>query len=91
MNILSGRQFNLSFFNVNSGYYDVINFPVAADLLPTQQGVITSNVNWSSITFLAYALNRNTFDLAVKAQAVQVTVENGKTSGVKVMSPDKKT
>jgi choline dehydrogenase-like flavoprotein len=75
----------------NSGYDDAINFPLAVDLQPTTFGVITSNVNWSSIAFLAYALNRKSFDLAVNAQAVQILVENGKTAGVKVMSPDKKT
>jgi choline dehydrogenase-like flavoprotein len=74
----------------NSSYYDVINFPVAVDLQPTKYGVINSNVNWSSISFLAYALNRKIYDLAVNADAVQVFVENGKASGVKVMSPDKK-
>ncbi|MGM0874742.1 MAG: GMC oxidoreductase [Bacillota bacterium] len=72
------------------GYFDAINFPIAVDLQPPKNGEIHSNVNWSSIAFLAYALNRKPFDLAVKAQAVQILVENGKTAGIKVMSREKK-
>ncbi|WP_318153507.1 GH32 C-terminal domain-containing protein [Paenibacillus vietnamensis] len=74
----------------NSGYYDAIQFPIAVDLKPTTNGEIHSNVNWSSINFLAYALYRKKYDLAVNAKAVQILVENGKTAGVKVMSREKK-
>lgn len=74
----------------NGGYQDVINFPVAVDLQPSKDGEIHSNVNWSSVNFLAYGLNRKKFDLAVNAQVVQVLMENGKATGVKVMSREKK-
>ncbi|CAM4385529.1 GMC oxidoreductase [Paenibacillus alkaliterrae] len=73
------------------GYYEAMNFPLAVDMQPLKDGEIHSNVNWSSINFLAYALFRKRFDLAIRAQAAQILIENGKAAGVKVISREKKT
>lgn len=64
--------------------------PLAVDLEPTQFGKVRSNVFFSAIIFLAKAMRRHSFDLAVNARVVEVYTENGKAVGVKVMTPDKK-
>jgi choline dehydrogenase-like flavoprotein len=66
------------------------DIPLAADLKSTSYGQIHSNVFFSSILFLARALNQHSFDLAVNAHAVNVLTENGVSTGVKVMTPEKK-
>ncbi|MGJ9385967.1 TIM barrel protein [Salipaludibacillus sp. CF4.18] len=73
-----------------NGLTDAIPLPMAIDLNPTQHGEIHSNAYFSSILFLAKALNQKAFDLAINARAVQLYIENGKATGVKVMSPDLK-
>ncbi|MFC4768658.1 GMC oxidoreductase [Effusibacillus consociatus] len=73
-----------------AGYYDATDFPIAVDREVTKYGEIHSNAFFSSIIFLAYALNLGSFDLAVKARVIQVLVESGKAVGVKVVTPDKK-
>lgn len=72
------------------GFPESVYQPLAVDLQPTVQGEIHSNVWFSSILFAAKALNIRHFDLAVKARAVEVYIEDGRAVGVKVMSPDKK-
>ena len=81
-NILNKLRYN--------GFPEAADVPTPADLVPTNYGQIHSDVFWSSISALAYGLNRKSFDLAVNARAVEVLVENGKTAGIKVMSLDKK-
>ncbi|HTG71322.1 MAG TPA: GMC oxidoreductase [Candidatus Udaeobacter sp.] len=73
-----------------NGFPETTDEPIAIDLEPTKFGVVNSNPFFSSIAFLAQAMNRP-FDLAVKARAVQVYTEKNKVVGVKVMSPDKRT
>jgi gluconate 5-dehydrogenase len=73
------------------GFPEAADLPIAADLNVTQNGQVHSNVFFSSIIFLAYALNIGTFDLAVRTRAVKVLTQNGKAVGVKVISPDMKT
>ncbi|CAM4125585.1 GMC family oxidoreductase [Paenibacillus alkaliterrae] len=80
----------LSRLRIN-GYPEAAAPPIAVDIKPTQFGVVHSNAYFSSIAFLAEALNRMPFDLAVNARAVQVLTEQGKAAGVRVMSLDKKT
>lgn len=72
-----------------NGFPDANTQPLAVDLQPTHLGEIHSNVWFSSIIFIARALNLRPFDLAVNARAVQVFIENGRAAGVKVMDPKK--
>ncbi|MFP3123762.1 GMC family oxidoreductase [Ectobacillus funiculus] len=73
-----------------NGYPDAMDEPVAVNLEPVNRyGVINSNPAFSSIIFLAQALNYP-FDLAIHARVVEVLTENNRTLGVKVMTPDKK-
>lgn len=74
-----------------NGFPEAVNVPAPIDLEPTRYGQIHSDPFWSSISTLAYALNRKPFDLAVNARAVEVLVEKEKTVGLKVRSPEKKT
>ncbi|WP_082614678.1 GMC oxidoreductase [Paenibacillus sp. Soil787] len=73
------------------GFPEAEDMPVAVDLGQTKYGELHSNVFFSSMLFLARALNRKPFDLTVRARAVQVLTEKGRAAGVRVMSPDKKT
>lgn len=73
------------------GYPEATAISIAADLEGTKYGQVHSNVFFSSIIFLAYALNIRKFDLAINTRAVQVVTEKGKAAGVKVMTSDKKT
>lgn len=73
----------------NHAFTDAIPTSLAIDLNPTWFGLFYSNVIFSSISFIAQALNLRTFDLAVKARAVKVAFENGTVSGITVMTPDK--
>ena len=72
-----------------NGFPESMDEPLAVDLEPTKFGVVNSNAFFSSITFIAKAMNRP-FDLAVKARGVQVLTEKEKVVGLKVMSPEKK-
>lgn len=72
-----------------NGFPDADTQPLAVDLQPTHLGEIHSNVWFSSIIFIARALNLRPFDLAVNARAVQVFIENGRAAGVKVMDLNK--
>lgn len=72
-----------------NGFPEATHFPMAVDMKPTKYGEVHSNAYFSSIHFLAEAMNIKPFDLAVNARAVQVLAEHGKANGVKVMSPDK--
>lgn len=69
---------------------EAMNLPLALDIEPSRYGEIHSNAYFSSITFLARALNRNSFDLAVNARATKIITENGKAVGVEIMTPDKR-
>ena len=73
-----------------NGYPEATDQPIAGDIKPTQYGEIHSNVFFSSINFFARALRLHPFDLAVKARAIQVLTDRGKTLGVRVMTPDKR-
>jgi choline dehydrogenase-like flavoprotein len=67
-----------------------MNMPTAIDMQTTKYGELHSNVYFSSISFLARALNRRSYDLAVFSRAVRVLADKGKVEGVEVMTPDKK-
>ncbi len=71
------------------GYSNATHIPLAADLVPSAYGRIHTDVFTSSISFLSIALNLKAFDLAVNARAVEIIHDQGKVTGVKVMSPDK--
>lgn len=73
-----------------SGYPEATEMPMAVDLSATKFGQIHSNAVFSSIAFLAMALNRRSYDLAARVRAVQVFAENGKATGIGVITPDKK-
>ncbi|MGE2643912.1 hypothetical protein ACQH7H_25285, partial [Escherichia coli] len=51
-----------------NGFPEAIDLPMAVNLKGTQQGQIGSDVFFSSIHFLAYALNWRAFDLAVNSR-----------------------
>jgi choline dehydrogenase-like flavoprotein len=72
-----------------NGFPDAEDEPLAIDLRSTSYGVVNSNPFFSSIVFIAQALNRP-FDLTVNTRAVEVLMEKGKAVGIKVMSKDKK-
>ena len=76
---------------LTGGFPEARDVPLATDLEGTKYGQVHSNVYFSSIDFLAYALNIRKFDLAVNTRAVQILTEQGKAVGVKVMTSDKKT
>lgn len=73
------------------GVLEATDMPLAIDMTGPRMGEIHSNAWFSSIHFLAYALNNKPYDLAVNAYTTRVLLENGKASGVHVMSPDKRT
>lgn len=73
-----------------SGLVEAQALPIAADLQASQFGIIHSDVFTSSINFLARALNTKPFDLAVNVRANQVLTDNGRATGVNVMTTDKK-
>ncbi|NOU90600.1 GMC family oxidoreductase [Paenibacillus sp. LMG 31460] len=73
------------------GFPETTDVPLATDLAGTKYGQVHSNVYFSSIDFLAYALNIRKFDLSVNTRAVQILTEQGKATGVKVMTADKQT
>lgn len=75
----------------SNGFHDATDTPMAVDLEPTKYGQVHSNVFFSSILFLSYALNIRPFDLAVNTRAVKVLTDEGKATGVMVMTSDKKT
>ena len=75
----------------SNGFPGATDTPLAADLDSTRYGQINSNVFFSSIILLSYALNMKPFDLAVNTRAVQVLTDKGRAAGVKVMTPDMKT
>lgn len=75
----------------SNGFPSATDTPLTVDLEATKYGQIHSNVFFSSIHFLAYALNIRHFDLAVNTRAVQVMTDKGKAAGVKVMTSDRKT
>ncbi|WP_332692592.1 GMC family oxidoreductase [Halalkalibacter lacteus] len=73
-----------------SGYHDATNIPRTFDLSVSYYGHIQSNVFFSSLEFMAWALNWNGLDFAVKANVVKLLHENNKVTGVQVMTPDRK-
>lgn len=73
-----------------NGFPEAMAVPMAVDLQPRIYAEPDSDVFFSSMGFLAQALNRRPFDLAVRARVVQVLVDKGKVTGVQVMSPDRK-
>ncbi|BFH71470.1 hypothetical protein PsJ27TS7_54700 [Paenibacillus dendritiformis] len=72
------------------GILEATNMPLAIDMSGSHMGQIHSNAWFSSIHFLAYALNDRPFDLALNAYTTSVLVENGRAAGVTVASPDKR-
>lgn len=75
----------------NQGFNHARNMPTATDMEPTKYGEMHSNVYFTSIKFLAKALNSRPFDLAVLSRVVGILTNQGKVEGVEVMTPDKKT
>ncbi|MCA0757202.1 GMC family oxidoreductase N-terminal domain-containing protein [Paenibacillus sp. N4] len=71
------------------GFPDAADLPMAVDLNRSDYGLVHSNVFFSSLHFLAMAMNRRQIDLAVNARAVRVEVEKERAVGVQVMSADK--
>ncbi|MFC5649462.1 GMC oxidoreductase [Paenibacillus solisilvae] len=73
-----------------NGFPESIDEPLAVNLEPVNKyGVLNTNAFFSSIMFMAEALN-GSYDLAVNARVVEVLTENNKAVGVKVMTRDKK-
>ncbi|WP_223192346.1 GMC oxidoreductase [Paenibacillus sedimenti] len=70
------------------GFPESRYMPIAADIHPTKFGEVHADVFFSSFSLLAKALFLRPFDLAINARAVQVLFDQGKATGVKVMSPD---
>ncbi|MDQ0194184.1 GMC oxidoreductase [Paenibacillus wynnii] len=73
-----------------NGYPDAAPEPLAVNLEPPNKfGVMNSNPFFSSIHFLAQALNRP-YDLAIHARAVKVLTEKNSCVGIEVISSDNK-
>lgn len=75
---------------ISRGIPEATDFPLACDMRGPRFGEIHSNAWFSSIYFLTYALNDRPFDLALNAYTTNIFVENGKATGVNVITPDKK-
>lgn len=73
------------------GFPEATTVPLALDPQVTQFGQVHSNPAFSSINFMANALNVRPFDLSVRTRALQVYTEKGKAAGIKVMTWDRKT
>jgi choline dehydrogenase-like flavoprotein len=74
-----------------NGFPEAANKPVAIDVHPITSGVYQINPpRFTSISLLANAAHLRPFDIAIKTRAVQVYTERGKVTGIRVMSPDKK-
>lgn len=71
------------------GYSKAAPLPIAADIVPQSFGQIHTDMFTSSISLLARALNQRPFDLAINARATKILQDNGKVTGVTVVSPDK--
>lgn len=71
-----------------NGFPEAVDEPLAVNLEPVSQyGVLNTNAFFSSIVFLAQALN-GSYDLAVNARVVEVLADKDKAVGVRVMTPD---
>ncbi|WP_219638943.1 GMC oxidoreductase [Cohnella sp. CFH 77786] len=70
----------------SGGLPEAATVPLALDPQVTQFGQVHSNPAFSSIDFMARALNARPFDLAVRTRAVRVLAEKGKVSGIQVMN-----
>lgn len=73
-----------------NGIWEANHMPLAFDIRSSHQGEIHSNPWFSSINTLAAAFFDRSYDLAINAYASRIIVENGRTAGVEVFSPDKK-
>lgn len=73
------------------GYPESMPVPMAADLRSRLYAERDTDVFFSTMVFLAQALNRRPIDLAVRANAVRVLADKGTVTGLHVMSSDKKT
>jgi gluconate 5-dehydrogenase len=71
-----------------NGIPEAADLPLAIDMSGSHIGQIHSNPWFSSINFLAYAINNKPFDLALNAYTPQVLIGNGKVVGVKAFSLD---
>jgi gluconate 5-dehydrogenase len=65
--------------------------PVSIDMSATHLGEIHSNAWFSTINFLALAMNDKPYDLGLNAFVSKLFVEQGKISGVEVIDTDKNT
>ncbi|WP_426445715.1 GMC oxidoreductase [Paenibacillus sp. S-38] len=72
------------------GYSQASPLPVAADIVPQLHGELHTDMFTSSISLLARALNQRPYDLAVNARALQILHDQGRVTGVKAATPDKK-
>ncbi|NOU85413.1 GMC family oxidoreductase [Paenibacillus sp. LMG 31460] len=70
-----------------NGFPNVIPYPYAVYTKSSKYGKVFSNPFFSSIVFLAYALNLRAFDLAVSARCVRISQDKDKVTGVTVMDP----
>ncbi|KRE45379.1 GMC oxidoreductase [Paenibacillus sp. Soil522] len=75
----------------SNGFPEAQTMPIAIDLGTTKYGQVHSNPIFSSINFIAYAINIRSIDLSVNTPVVQVLTDKGRAAGVKVMTADKKT
>lgn len=60
--------------------------PIATDISQAKFGKVKSDVFFSSIDFLARALNLSPYDLSIYSRVVKVLVENNKAVGVMVVT-----
>jgi choline dehydrogenase-like flavoprotein len=96
MNVNQDFPQSLSFTSIvlkrlrERGFYEADYIPYATNWKPSHDGVIKSDVYFSSITFLATALNIRPVDIAIKARAAKVLYAQGTIEGVEIKGPDKK-
>lgn len=75
----------------SNGFPDASEEPLAVNLAPPSEfGVMNTNPFFSSILFLAEALNRP-YDLAIHARAVKVLMDGNRCAGVEIVTPAKQT
>lgn len=68
-----------------NGFPQATHVPIATDISQAKLGKVSSDVFFSSISFLAKALAFRTFDLSIFSRAIQVLTENKKVKGIKVI------
>ncbi|MBD2870274.1 GMC oxidoreductase [Paenibacillus arenilitoris] len=70
-----------------NGYPEATNSPMAVNHNPTKYGEVAASAAFSSIDFVAKALNLAPFDLAIGACATRIFIEGGRVAAIEAKAP----